>query len=73
MKMQRKKREEAVCPHCFKCVAMKTWSLYRFVVLWCDLVGISGMSGAQGHNVSHTWTTDLKDKGKGKMVIRCWV
>ena len=41
MKMKRKKREEAVCPHCLKCVAMKTWSLYRFVVLWRDSVGIS--------------------------------
>ena len=33
---------------------------------------LAGMSRTQGHNVSHTWTTDLKDKGRGKLVVRCW-
>ena len=34
---------------------------------------LAGVSRAQGHNVSQTWTTDFKDKSGGKLVIRCWV
>ena len=33
---------------------------------------LAGVSRTQGHNVSQTWTTDLKDKGRGKLVVRCW-
>ena len=32
---------------------------------------LASVSRTQGDNVSHTWTTDLKDKGRGKLVVRC--
>ena len=32
---------------------------------------LASVSRTQGDNVSHTWITDLKDKGRGKLVIRC--
>ena len=32
---------------------------------------LASMSRTQSDNVSHTWTTDLKDEGRGKLVVRC--
>ena len=33
---------------------------------------LASVSRTQSDNVSHTWTIDLKDEGRGKLVIRCW-